>query len=112
MGKQVSFDFLCSLAFVCLRWLLGERDALLTRLAPIVAALPAAVIAAVLSHPGDCLLTEYYKGHAASLVASLRRMVREHGLAGLFVGLQARLLHVVGIIWVQLIMYDKLKVDG
>jgi len=114
MGKQVSFDFLCSLAASCLAWLLGggRDDALVAKLAPIAAALPAAVCAAVLSHPGDSLLTAYYKGEHASdsLGESVRRVLRERGVAGLFVGLQARLLHVIGIIWVQLVMYDRLKV--
>ena len=64
----------------------------MAKLAPVAAALPAAVCAAVLSHPGDCLLTAYYKGaHASdSLGESVRRVLRERGVAGLFVGLQAR----------------------
>eukprot|EP00908_Phaeocystis_cordata_P020162 Transcript_31830.p2 GENE.Transcript_31830~~Transcript_31830.p2 ORF type:complete len:194 (-),score=83.62 Transcript_31830:348-929(-) len=107
-GKQVSFDFLCTLAALGLRALPGLRDRVGT-LAPIVAALPAAVLAAVLSHPGDTLLTEFYKGEGGSLLQSLRRVVARRGLAGLFVGLQARLMHVIGIIWVQLILYDTIK---
>lgn len=111
MGKQVSFDFLCSLVAAGLAWLLGgDRSALVTKLAPIIAALPAAVCAAVLSHPGDSLLTAYYKGSSDTLAQSVRRVLRERGVAGLFVGLQARLLHVIGIIWVQLVMYDRIKV--
>ena len=52
MGKQVSFDFLCTLAVYLLRQS-GVPAALAARLAPMVAALPAAVLAAVLSHPGE-----------------------------------------------------------
>jgi len=112
MGKQVSFDFLCTLAALLIKWSVGSgcSDALVKKLAPTMAALPAAVLAAVMSHPGDCLLTEYYKGTSPGLLYSLRRMIREHGLGGLFIGLQARLVHVIGIIWVQLIMYDSIKV--
>ena len=64
----------------------------MAKLAPVAAALPAAVCAAVLSHPGDSLLTAYYKGEHASdsLGESVRRVLRERGVAGLFVGLQAR----------------------
>lgn len=108
-GKQVSFDFLCTLAVYLLRRS-GLPDALAARLAPMVAALPAAVFAAVLSHPGDTLLTEFYKGEeSGSMLKSLRRVIKERGLSGLFVGLQARLVHVISIIWVQLIMYDSIK---
>jgi len=113
MGKQVSFDFLCTLAVYLLRRS-GVPATLAARLAPMVAALPAAVLAAVLSHPGDVLLTEFYKGgsdgeQSSSLLESLRSVVRKRGVGGLFVGLQARLVHVIGIIWVQLIMYDSIK---
>ena len=62
---QVSFDFLCTLTALGLRALPGLRDRVGT-LAPIVAALPAAVLAAVLSHPGDTLLTEFYKGEGGT----------------------------------------------
>lgn len=147
MGKQVSFDFLCGLA-VQLLSRSGASPALASRLAPMVAALPAAVLAAVLSQPGDVLLTEFYKGgsdggESSSLLASLRSVLGKRGVAGLFVGLQAldppslilpthlrpsnslnlhpstcqstphltqaRLVHVIGIIWVQLILYDSIK---
>jgi len=162
MGKQVSFDFLCTLAVDLLRRS-GVPVALAGRLAPMLAALPAAVLAAVLSHPGDVLLTEFYKGgsggeESSSLLESLRSVVRKRGVGGLLVGLQAlylylypclslylqlslslslsifylsirrapsstpslsstsilsiyqaRLVHVIGIIWVQLIIYDSIK---
>ena len=93
MGKQVSFDFLCTLAVYLLRRS-GVPATLAARLAPMVAALPAAVLAAVLSHPGDVLLTEFYKGgsdgeQSSSLLESLRSVVRKRGVGGLFVGLQA-----------------------
>lgn len=40
---------------------------------------------------------------------SYRGIVREGGHAALFRGLRARLIHVISIIWVQLIMYDRIK---
>ena len=93
MGKQVSFDFLSGLALQLLSRS-GAPPALASRLAPMVAALPAAVLAAVLSQPGDVLLTEFYKGgsedgESSSLLASLRSVLGKRGVAGLFVGLQA-----------------------
>jgi len=110
MGKQVSFDVACE----CVRSVFrmasgGEVPPALDQLVPCVAALPAAVLACLLSHPGDMILTEYYKGGGGSVIATLRKLVQEGGLAALFLGLRARLLHVISIIWVQLIIYDNTK---
>jgi solute carrier family 25 phosphate transporter 3 len=117
IGKQVGFDLASRLVRAASAALLAsaagdapERD-WIARFAPVMAALPAAVTAAVLSHPGDMVLTEYYKSSGgASVVEALRGIVSRGGAAGLFVGLRARLVHVVSIIWVQLVMYDKIKV--
>jgi solute carrier family 25 phosphate transporter 3 len=172
MGKQVSFDFCCQAvraltltpthrrhhrvatfllwqvrALVLLACRGDEaRAELVDWTVPLIAALPAAVMACVLSHPGDMVLTEYYKGSGRSvwetvhdLVRARRRglapllasaqshpspsghrrnshapesmswQVREGGLAALFRGIHARLIHVISIIWVQLIIYDQTK---
>ncbi len=117
IGKQVGFDLASRLVRAASAALLAsaaddapERE-WIARFAPVMAALPAAVTAAVLSHPGDMVLTEYYKSSGgASVVEALRGIVFRGGAAGLFVGLRARLVHVVSIIWVQLVMYDKIKV--
>merc|ERR1711924_22658 len=90
--KQVSFDYFCTIAHgflvaVCSAEVLERVDGL----TPVLAALPAAVLACVLSHPGDAVLTQFFKEGA------------------LFRGLKARLLHVIGIIWVQLVIYDYVK---
>ena len=81
----------------------------LDRLVPCVAALPAAVLACLMSHPGDMVLTAYYNGGGGSVVAAVRKLVAEGGMPALFRGLRARLLHVISIIWVQLVVYDKVK---
>ena len=39
----------------------------------------------------------------------MRKLVAEGGMPALFRGLRARLLHVISIIWVQLVVYDKVK---
>lgn len=111
MGKQVSFDFACE----CVRGVcaLVVKDAsvreALDKLVPCVAALPAAVIACVMSHPGDMVLTSYYNGGGQSVPETVRQLMREGGVAALFRGLRARLLHVISIIWVQLMVYDQAK---
>ena len=72
---------------------------------PIIAALPAAILACVMSQPGDLMLTKYYRGassgKATSVAATLAELYCEGGVAALFLGLKARLLHVIGILWVQ-----------
>jgi len=114
MGKQVSFDVCCA----CVRGLfdwgchVSKAESLrpaLDRLVPCVAALPAAVLACLMSHPGDMVLTAYYNGGGGSVVAAVRKLVAEGGMPALFRGLRARLLHVISIIWVQLVVYDKVK---
>ena len=109
MGKQVSFDYFCTIAHgflvaVCSAEVLERVDGL----TPVLAALPAAVLACVLSHPGDAVLTQFFKeGPQPGGVAGTLQKIRKEG--ALFRGLKARLLHVIGIIWVQLVIYDYVK---
>jgi len=43
-------------------------------------------------------------------MGSVSQLMKEGGgPLALFTGLKARLLHVIGIIWVQLVIYDKVK---
>jgi len=115
MGKQVSFDLFCKAAHAILGALAfsATRKESLEGLVPLLAALPAAVLACLLSHPGDMVLTQYYRGATAgqttSVADTLRALYMKGGVGALFLGLQARLLHVIGILWVQLVIYDKLK---
>ena len=69
MGKQVSFDLACE----CVRGIFdvigkaSNNEALrpfLDKFVSAVAAIPAAIIACVMSHPGDMVLTTYYNGGA------------------------------------------------
>ena len=117
MGKQVGFDVASRLVRAASAYLLSSlaEDASqrewAARVAPVIAALPAAITAAILSHPGDMVLTEYYKSSGTTSVpAAVRGIIYRGGLGELFLGLKARLVHVVSIIWVQLVMYDKIKV--
>ena len=114
MGKQVSFDFFCDAVHgVFSAMFAGEVLARADAWTPVVAALPAAILACVLSHPGDTVLTQFFKEGptAGGVSGSLRKLVKEGGVAALFTGLKARLLHVIGIIWVQLVIYDYVKVS-
>lgn len=113
MGKQVSFDYACEivhtvLVAICSSELLAKVDGF----TPVIAALPAAIMACVLSHPGDAVLTQFFKEgpQPGGVSGSVAKLIKEGGgPMALFGGLKARLLHVIGIIWVQLIIYDKVK---
>lgn len=113
MGKQVSFDFACEIVHTALVAIFaGETLQRLDRFTPAVAALPSAVLACVLSHPGDTVLTAYFKAGPPSggVLGSLASLIKDGGGPhALFTGIKARLLHVIGIIWLQLIVYDKVK---
>lgn len=133
MGKQVSFDLLCSVFYTSLAFALagGDADKLDPRakaLVPFLGACCTSVIACILSHPGDMVLTEYFKGSKQQLAAVKRRrksalvtapsggtigafraIIVRDGPLGLFAGLQARFLHVAAIIIVQLVVYDAIK---
>ncbi|KAJ8608677.1 hypothetical protein CTAYLR_009403 [Chrysophaeum taylorii] len=117
MGKQVSFDFMCELVHATLVALFaGKTLESLDSFTPAIAALPAAVVACVLSHPGDTVLTEFFKSgpHPNGVLGSLAALVEDTAntygaFRALFTGIKARLLHVIGIIWIQLVIYDKIK---
>ena len=98
-----AFDFICKMTHNE-----GLRP-VLDKFVPCVAALPAAVLACVMSHPGDMVLTSYYKDSSSSVLATAKALVEKGGLRALFRGLRARLMHVISIIWVQLIVYDQTK---
>ena len=114
MGKQVSFDYFCQMSHaflvtVCSAEALEEVDGL----TPVLAALPAAVLACILSQPGDAVLTQFFKKgpQPGGVLGTVRSITKEGGNAALFRGIKARLLHVIGIIWVQLVIYDYVKVS-
>lgn len=81
----------------------------------IVSALFAAFFASLASQPGDTLLSVINKksrlSPAGSALSSANPLVlmKELGLGGLFVGTQARLVHVSIIVVVQLVVYDYVK---
>ena len=90
---QVSFDLMCQMAREIILLLTSDQSVQLKLASwvPIVAALPAAVLACLLSHPGDMVLTEYYKGGGSSVIGSLQRIVGDKGLGGLFLGIKVRI---------------------
>ena len=123
MGKQVSFDIIAEFFYALVdrqsRWTADELRWTIS----IMSAFCAAIVACLASQPGDVLLTETYGGHGhgpapakgakhaapRSVVDIARDIHAKHGLAGFYLGLQARLSHVASIITSQLVINDLIK---
>eukprot|EP00980_Cylindrotheca_fusiformis_P001284 scaffold333_cov133-Cylindrotheca_fusiformis.AAC.10 len=73
------------------------------------AAMLASIIACLLSHPGDVVLTATYRGSNKPFPAVVSQIFKDRGLKGFFAGLSARFLHVGAIITSQLVLYDLIK---
>lgn len=109
MAKQVSFDLLCRLLYAAAEGL-DEDPTRASAVVPIAASIATSFVACAASHPGDVLLSEYYKQECAlTPAATLRAILHRSGVRGLLVGLNARFLHVGAIIVVQLSLYDAVK---
>ena len=112
-GKQVSFDVFCGGLY---SWwvVLRPNDQPSSLVVDVVAAAGASMIACLLSHPGDVLLTDTFKKRsneeeipAITSVATL--VYQQEGWTGFFSGLTARFFHVGAIITSQLVLYDLIK---
>ena len=113
MGKQVSFDIISKATRKVFINVLGEQTVEdLPWLVSVCSAFVTSIIACVCSQPGDMILTYTYKSggkDAKDIVSVARRIEKERGMGGFFLGLQARLAHVAFIITSQLTSYDALK---
>lgn len=106
MAKQVSFDMMAAFLYSHLKS--GEKD--LKWVVSVVAAAFASILACIFSQPGDMILTETYKGkNPGSFPVVINQILKRGGMSEFFVGTQARLIHVGGIITQQLVMYDIVK---
>ena len=110
--KNVSFDFMTRYAYTALQWrgsVIGPAAKLAV---PLAAAAIASVLSCVTSQPGDMLLS------LANAHSGDRRRTRDivhdilksdRGMAGFFVGMKTRFLHVGIIVTLQLFIYDFVK---
>merc|ERR1712176_750454 len=109
MAKQVSFDIASSTLRRMLPALHNQYPAAVSFMASMVTA----VLSCVASHPGDMLLTEVFKNSSESRKGTTRHatksLVQRYGLAGLFLGIKARIPHVIAIVTPQLVIYDFCK---
>jgi len=108
-AKQVSFDTFASILYA------AAANANLAAAevkfeVSFGAALLASVLACLLSHPGDVILTGTYKGsNPRSFSTVVSQIYNDGGIQGFFSGLSARFLHVGAIITSQLVLYDIIK---
>jgi len=119
MAKQVSFDMFASMFY---RTATGTHTLLAfpeedTKIAiSIASAFLASILACIVSHPGDVLLTERYKDRSNSttsreegFITVAANVYKNRGIKGYFAGLSARFIHVGAIITSQLVIYDYIK---
>jgi solute carrier family 25 phosphate transporter 3 len=109
-AKQVSFDtFAASLYAAAANANLAAADVKFE--VAFGAALLASVLACIISHPGDVLLTKTYKssGSNRGFGELVSEIYEEQGIKGFFSGISARFLHVGVIITSQLVLYDTVK---
>jgi solute carrier family 25 (mitochondrial phosphate transporter), member 3 len=128
-GKQVTYDEFASFLYSAGDSVLGLPEAAIRVEVSVVAAFLASMVACLLSHPGDVVLTSTYKKKkkeeaadrdrdgAASLaapqprdfLATVRSIYAAHGVGGFVAGITARLVHVGVIVTSQLVLYDSVK---
>ena len=109
-AKQVSFDRIAALLYsLAAGASLSVSDVKLE--VSFAAAFMASVLACILSHPGDVLLTRTYKNAESklSLGDAFVDVYQTQGVQGFFAGLSARFVHVGAIITSQLVLYDTVK---
>jgi len=110
MTKQVSFDFVTSMIKAAAPPAIAENfPTLLTTLSSAITA----VLACIASHPGDMVLSATFKQSDSdkprTTLEILTEITKEHGLGGLFLGINARFGHIIAIITPQLVIYDTTK---
>lgn len=71
----------------------------------------AGIAAAVISQPGDTLLSQINKGEGGpgSATSKLIRLAKEAGFSGLFVGLGPRIVMTAGLVSGQFVLYGAIK---
>jgi solute carrier family 25 phosphate transporter 3 len=108
LAKQVSFDTIAKILYAAaINANFAAADVKFE--VSFGAALLASMLACLLSHPGDVILTATFKASNPSFPSVVSQIYEESGTKGFFSGLSARFVHVGTIITSQLILYDILK---
>lgn len=108
MMKFLVFDFFTEFAYGVLPMLAEQTSTQLS--VSLTSGLVAGVCAAIVSQPADTVLSRMNKDPGrASIPGTLRAIVEERGLEGLFLGLQSRIVWSGAIISGQFLLYDICK---
>lgn len=110
MAKQVTFDALASTLYHVIGRFPTYQG--ITVQISTASALLSGIVACLASQPGDVILTEVYRTNQ-SPKRNFQKVVSDininRGIGGYFVGVSARLFHVVSIVTIQLVTYDYVK---
>ena len=113
MGKQVSFDIFSGMLYSFLVGMSFVQPKEIAIQVEIGAAFLASIVACLMSHPGDVLLTATYNDSVGSndkgFGSTIRMVYNDGGVSAFFRGLDARFFHVGCIITFQLVIYDQIK---
>lgn len=109
--KNVSFDFFTTMSYSALKISGIHICARYKLLIPLVSAMTASMLSTLSSQPGDMLLSviSAHEGEKKRTREFAKNIMKEQGIAGFFVGIQARFVHVGVIVTIQLLMYDFVK---
>lgn len=112
IGQFTTHEWLNEVIF---RTMGEERKARLSHLestgVELTSGIGAGVVAAVLSHPADTLLSQINKGHGGpgSATSKLVRLAREIGFKGIWSGLGPRIVMTCGLVSGQFVLYAQIK---
>lgn len=108
--KNVSFDYITTIAYsslaawgitICSKWKLAI---------PLLSAMLASVLCCISSQPGDMLLSVANAAEGKkTTVQFFNEIMKQDGIAGFFVGIKERFIHVGMIVTLQLLIYDYVK---
>ena len=108
--KNVSFDMVTTIAYSTVTaW--GMAVCSKTKIIiPLISAMIAGVLSCISSQPGDMLLSvvNAHEGKGRTIDYA-NQIMKEEGIAGFFVGIRERFLHVGLIVTMQLLIYDFVK---
>ncbi|CAM9380474.1 unnamed protein product, partial [Sphacelaria rigidula] len=108
MMKFLVFDFFTEFAYGVLPMLAEQTSTQLS--VSLTSGLVAGVCAAIVSQPADTVLSVMNRDPGrASILGTLRKIIEEQGIGGLFLGLQSRIVWSGAIISGQFLLYDVCK---
>ena len=113
ISKQVSFDMIAALFYYLIRVLNIYKSESVIWLISLASAFCTSLVSCIGSQPGDMILTMTYnsKDGNKGFRTIVKSIYRRHGLKGFFIGLDARIVHVISIVTSQLMLYDIIKVS-